>query len=196
MTHNQEDPTHHQEDRVPITKLSKLPKQPFHALLFWCFLISSTLLSFQQQFISRGRMWSSLGAPLLFTLSTFATISRIYGESKKEVLRLFLLIDDLFYSWLITLLGLIGVIIVFHSQEAEDSEDILCSLVINASLLLWIGVYRVLFKHVQWKKWQILLNKICLVAIGVMHMHLVAEFIQQTPSPETLKELTFVFGYF
>ena len=95
-----------------------------------------------------------------------------------------------------TFLGLIGVIVAFHSKEAEDSEDILPSLIINASLPLWMEVYRVLFKHAQWKKWQVLLNKICLVAIGVMHMHLVAEFIQQTPSPETLKELTLVFGYF
>ena len=50
-----------------------------------------------------------------------------------------------------TFLGLIGVIVAFHSKEAEDSEDILPSLIINASLPLWIGAYRMLFKHAQWK---------------------------------------------
>ena len=92
-----------------------------------------------------------LAAILAITLPTFTIICCVYGENKREVLKLFLIIDDFFVCWVMSLLGLIGVVVVFSPLENEGLEGTLSSFIISANLFLCIGVYRVLFKYAEWK---------------------------------------------
>ena len=65
-------------------------------------------------------------------------------------------------------------------------------------IFICVGIYRVLFKYVEWKNWQIILTKISLIAAMIVHIDLAAKFILDPNTPETLKEFIFiyVFGYF
>ena len=55
-----------------------------------------------------------------------------------------------------------------------------------------------LFKYVQWKNWQIILNKVSLFAILAIHINIASTLIVSQTTPEKLKEFAFiyVFGYF
>ena len=55
-----------------------------------------------------------------------------------------------------------------------------------------------MFKYVQWKNWQIILNKVSLFATLAIHINIASTLTVSQTTPETLKEFAFiyVFGYF
>ena len=140
----------------------------------------------------------SFGITLGLTLPTFiATLCR-YSESKWESFKLFILIDNFFICWLTSLLGLIGVAQLLTQLKLKGYKEIWTFFIMEFDIFFCIGIYRVLFKYVQWKNWHIVLTKIALTGVLSSHIDLAANFILDQQVPGALKEFGFiyVFGYF
>ena len=192
-------PTEVESQSKMFLQMPKKPaKKPFPSVLFWCFFFSSTFLGLQQYFTSYGFIWLSFGIAIGVTLPTFIIICCMYTDSKCQTLKLFLLIDNFFVCWLISLLGLGGIVRVFNLIQTSGFDYLVSSFIISVDFLFCIGVYRILFKYAQWRDWQIILNKISLAAIMAMHIDLAANFILSDGTADALKEFAFiyVFGYF
>ena len=69
--------THHSGRVNPET--AKSPKKPFHPLLFFCFLISSTFLGVQQYLTYYNILWVPFGIALGLTIPTFIAIICTYA---------------------------------------------------------------------------------------------------------------------
>ena len=187
------------DTKVHPERTKKKPaKKPFYIPLFVFFLIGSTFLGFQQYLTFIGYGWLSLGIALGLTLPPFIAIICIYRESTCELLKLFILMDNFSACWLVSLLSMIDGIKIFDSFFPDNTSFTVTAVIINVDFFFCIGVYRMLFKYVQWKNWQIILNKACLFAILAVHINMASELILSQTTPEQLKEFAFiyVFGYF
>ena len=93
------------------TKSTKTRKKPLHSVLFWFFLFSSTILSLQQYitYLSDVGQWVSFGLTIASTIPTYVVVCCWYAESKWELFKLFILIDNFFACWVVALFGLIGI---------------------------------------------------------------------------------------
>ena len=145
-------------------------KKPFHPVFFGGFLLCFVLSTFQQYIVYRPRIGIPLEAIVAVTFSISIIICCVYGENKNEVLKLLFAIDDFFACWVMSLLGLVGVVAVFSPLEDEGLEGTLSSFIIIANLFFCIGACRVLFKYAEWEPWQSSLSKICLFIILIKHI--------------------------
>ena len=190
----------HQGSQVHPEQSHTNYKKTFHPLLFWLFLLSSTFLTIQQylSFFNISLMWISFGISLGATIPIFILVFRTYAQSKCELLKLLILIDNFFVCWLTSVFGLIGAMRVFNLISVDLTETMVVSFIILVDIFTLTGVYRVLFKYARWRNWQIVCCKISLGAVMILHIDLASNVILSESTPETLKEFAFiyVFGYF
>ena len=103
------------------------------------------------------------------------------------MLKLFLLIDNFFACWVIALLGVVGIMLAFNSLGAYYSEFFATVYTIMADFFFCIGIYRVLCKYAQWRNWQIILSKLCLVGLMAICIDLAGKFILSESTPGVIK---------
>ena len=190
-----------QPESRPARIKKEAEKQPMNTVLFWCFLLSSALLNFWQ-FISYSTLyasqWVSFGVTVGVTLPTYVVICCLYMESKCELFRLFILLDNFFACWLTALFGLIGLNNAFSSLQLYLFDYVLISALLHVDLLLCVTGYRLLFRYARWKNWQIVLQKVLLAILLVIMIYFADRVILDPTYPEVVKEFIFIyaFGYF
>ena len=93
------------------------------------------------------------------------------------MLKLFILVDNFLACWVISLVGLIGMMNAFYAAQVYYSDFFTTAFIIMADFFFGIGMYRVLFKYARWRNWQIILTKIFLVAMMALSIDLVGKMI-------------------
>jgi hypothetical protein len=116
---------------------------------------------------------------------------------------LYFLLDTVLISWIVSMIGLIGMLNVFQPRAPFFTETL--KYLGPISSFCTAGAYRILIKHANFKRWQNILFKISIMADGMCYFNLGVYILYTNhkvsqgmdPSMDTLFKdfsLLFVFG--